>query len=219
VTKRQFKVTKQIFEMTKTQFKVTKQIFEMTNSIVSHVIYLLILFELNIVYFFSSTRVGYFIYIMCVIVFILGRHTVENVDNLGQVFWLMCTYISCYVISSSILLLLLMRFKKTKQFICNYVSYDYVVSCMGNPGLFSSAVRNLVAPLIAIVTTDTVVQVAQNSINYDANHKYIESCKEANIPVKPEIVENLATRQSAITNISNVILTAPSQLAKTFFGN
>ena len=169
--------------------KVTKQIFSVTNSIVNHVIYLLILFELNIVYFFSSTRVGYFLYIMCVIVFILGRHTVENVDNLGQVFWLMCTYISCYVMSSSVLLLLLMRFKATKQFICNYVSYDYVVSCIGNPG--THAVRNLIGPLIAVVTTDTVVQVAQNSINYDANHKYIETCKEANIPVKPEIVERL----------------------------
>ena len=98
-----------------TNNKVTKQIFNMTNSIVSYVIYLLILFELNIVYFFANTRVGYFLYVMCVIVCILGRHTVQNVDDLGQVFWLMCTYISCYVMSSSVLLLLLMLTKKTNK--------------------------------------------------------------------------------------------------------
>ena len=92
-----------------------------------------------------------------------------------------------------------------------------MISCIGNPG--AGPVKNLVVPLIAIVTTDLVVQAAQNSINYDANHKYIESCKEANIPVNAAIVEHFATRQSTISNISNVILTAPGKLAKSFFGN
>jgi hypothetical protein len=184
---------------------------------VIRVIKLVLKLELNLVYFFTMTRIGYLMYFYCAFAFVYGRPIAITGDVYEKYVWAIATWIVMDVLTMAFLFYMVLRFEAGRRLIYNLVPRDYVVSCIGNPGSRALAKAGLV--YFAVMGSDWLFQSAQTSINQQTVHTYVDSCSAAGVPANEQTIKEIILyRKESSNELGRVFVSTPATVVKSVLG-
>jgi hypothetical protein len=184
--------------------------------IVIRFIKLVLKLELNILYFFTMTQIGYLAYCYCAFAFVYGRPIAITGDVYEKYVWAIATWVVLDVLTMAFLFYIVLRFEAGRRLIYNLVPRDYVVSCIGNPGSRVLAKAGLV--FFVAMSSDILFQSAQTSVNQQTVNTYVDSCSAAGVPANEQTIKEIILYRKDSNELGHVFVSTPATLAKSVFG-
>jgi hypothetical protein len=157
-------------------------------SVFSKIITCLIKIELLVLHFFTLNTFGYALYCYLVCVFVFGRQ-IENPNIYEQGFVFIAGLIILEVVTFALFFYLVLRFPSGRDLIYTYVSPDFVISCIGNPG--SKTLVRALGVLTSLTALGLFEQAGQSYVNRYQTQNYIDMCRESGQATKDQIVEDM----------------------------